>query len=153
MTNVQMLVHITGGRADGTQWPYVGHDKPLKVSKAEAEDLYRAQLARPWPGGDEDEQTVEAAATAQTEALVEAANPPVDQWPPAEPGRMGAPPAPEVEVSEPVESVETEDAGGPPRPGAAKATWVEWAVSQGASEQEANEATKQELMEKYGARP
>src|SRR5690349_7399758 len=90
MTNVQMLVHITGGRADGTQWPHVGHEKPLKVSPAEAEDLYRAQVARPWPGGDEDEQTAEAAAAAQTQALSDAATPAV-QEPAPEPEAEPAP--------------------------------------------------------------
>lgn len=150
MTNVQMLVHITGGRADGTAWPHVGHVKPLKVSKSEAEDLYRAQLARPWPGGDEDEQTAEAAATAQTEALIEAAVPPVEdppaQWPPAEPGRMGVQPEATPEPEQPVE-------GEAPRPAAPKADWIDWAVSQGATEEEASAATKQQLMEQYGARP
>ena len=147
MTNVQMLVHITGGRADGSVWPQVGHDKPLKISQAEAEDLYRAQLARPWPGGDADEQTAEAAATAQTEALVEASEPP-PQWPPAEPGRMG--------VSQPDPEPEQEpeqEAGAAPRPAAPKADWVDWAVSQGATEENANASTKQQLMEQYGARP
>lgn len=146
MTNVQMLVHITGGRSDGTAWPHVGHDKPLKVSKAEAEDLYRAQLARPWPGGDEDEQTAEAAATAQTEALIEAANPPV-QWPPDEPGRMGVqPPAPEPEP-EPEQQPE-----GPPKPAASKADWAAWCASQGATDEWLAAATKQQMMEEYGAR-
>jgi hypothetical protein len=147
MTNVQMLVHITGGRADGSVWPAVGHEKPLKVSKAEAQDLYTAQLARPWPGGDEEEQTAEAAATAQTEALVEAAVPPV-QWPPDEPTRMGAQAEPVAEADEP----EAQDADAP-KPAAPKADWVEWAVSQGADEEEANASTKQQLMEQYGARP
>lgn len=149
MTNVQMLVHITGGRADGSVWPQPGHDKPLKVSKAEAEDLYQAQLARPWPGGDEDEQTAEAAAVAQTEALVEASGPPPAQWPPAEPGRMGTRAA-EPDVAPESDGPAESEA---PRPAAPKGDWVDWAVSQGASEDEANASTKQHLMEQYGDRP
>src|SRR5690348_17728599 len=112
MTNVQMLVHITGGRADGTQWPHVGHDKPLKVSPAEAEDLYRAQVARPWPGGDEDERTAETAAAAQPQA------------PPDDPALA-------------VQETDAEDAPvrvqyGPPRPAASKAEWAQWARQNGA---------------------
>jgi hypothetical protein len=150
MTKVQMLSHITGGRADGTVWPNAGD--PLKVSAAEAEDLYRAQLARPWPGGDEDEQTAEAAAAAQTAALVEAAQPPV-QWPPAEPGRFAVPPEAEAKTSP--EDVADGDETTPdtPRPAASKSEWVAHAVSQGASEEEANAATKADLQERYGARP
>ena len=153
MTNVQMLVHITGGRADGGVWPQPGHDKPLKVSKAEAEDLYLAQLARPWPGGDEDEQTAEAAAIAQTEALIEASGPPAEQWPPAEPGRMGTRSEAEPVTDEPIEEADEPAEAEAPRPAAAKADWVEWAVSQGADEEEANAYTKQQLMERYGGRP
>jgi hypothetical protein len=141
MTNVQMLVHITGGRADGTQWPDVGHDKPLKVSPAEAEDLYRAQVARPWPGGDEDERTAEAAA-AQTEALTEAAAPAVQEVP-------EAPEAP-VEPGEVTEPVQVQ--AGPPRPAASKAEWAQWARQNGASDEWAEAATKQQMMEQYGAR-
>jgi len=135
MTNVQMLVHITGGRADGSVWPQVGHDKPLKVSQAEAEDLYRAQLARPWPGGDEvHEMPAEAAAAAQTETPAEAS------------GAYGIPQA----LPDPEPEQEPDAA---PRPAAPKADWVDWAVSQGATEDEANASTKQQLMEQYGARP
>lgn len=147
MTNVQMLVHVTGGRADGTPWPYVGHDKPLKVSPAEAQDLYRAQLARPWPGGDEDERTDEAAATAQTQALTEAAAPAV-QFPPDEQVREGYNPDPEPA---PV-AVQPEEAG-PPRPASSKAEWAEWARKNGASDEWIEAATKQQMMEQYGARP
>lgn len=129
MTNVQMLVHITGGRADGTVWPHVGHDKPLKVSKAEAEDLYLAQLARPWPGGEED-QAVEAAAEA----------------PQAEP-------EPETEPEPEPEPGPEEVAGSAPRPAAPKSDWVDWAVAHGVPEGEANAYTKQQLMERYGDRP
>jgi len=136
MTNVQMLVHITGGRADGTQWPHVGHDKPLKVSPAEAEDLYHAQVARPWPGGDEDERTAEAAAAAQTQALSEAAAPAVQE------------PDPETDA----EAAPVEVQYGPPRPAASKADWAQWARQNGASEEWIGSATKQEMMEQYGAR-
>lgn len=147
MTNVQMVVHITGGRADGTTWPHVGHDKPLKVSPAEAEDLYRAQLARPWPGGDEDERTPEAAATAQTEALVEQSNPAV-QWPPDEPERAGYDPDPE-----PAPVAEQPQEVSPPRPAAPKAEWAEWCRKNGAGDEWVDAATKQQMMEQYGARP
>ena len=126
MTNVQMLVHITGGRADGTAWPQVGHDKPLKISKAEAEDLYRAQLARPWPGGQDEEPAVVAEEAAPEPAAVEV---------------------------EPEPDVEPVPAGGPPKPVAPKADWIAWAVTQGATEEDASAATKQQLMEQYGARP
>lgn len=147
MTNVQMLVHITGGRSDGTQWPHVGHDKPLRVSPAEAEDLYRAQLARPWPGGDENERTPEAAAAAQTEALVEASEPAV-QWPPEQQVQPGNNPDPE-----PAPVAEPEAPAGPPRPAASKAEWAAWASRNGASDVWVESATKQQMMEQYGARP
>lgn len=153
MTNVQMLVHITGGRADGSTWPFPGHAEPLKVTQAEAEDLYRAQLARPWPGG-EDEP--EAEPVQVPEPPVEVAEPPAEpaqQWPPPEPGRMGVQPPPEPapvpEAAEPVVVAEPV----PPRPGSPKVEWAAWALTRGASEEEAAGLTKQQLMEKYGVRP
>lgn len=142
MTKVQMLTHITGGRADGTVWPNAG--EPLKVSATEAQELYVAQLARPWPGGDEDEQTAEAAATAVTELAVEAAVPPV-----AEPE-----PVPE-QASEPEQEPEQEpetETSEPPRPGASKAEWSDYAASKGANRGWLETATKQQLMEAYGVR-
>lgn len=147
MPKVQMLVHITGGRADGGVWPVAGD--PLNVSDAEAHDLCVAQLARPWPGRDEEEQTVEAAATAQTEALVEASTPPM-QWPPDEPARMGSSPAP---APEPVTVEVPGEETGPPRPASSKAEWAAWCVRNGASEPWVESATKQQMMEQYGARP
>jgi len=134
MTNVQMLVHITGGRADGTQWPDVGHDKPLKVSPAEAEDLYRAQVARPWPGGDDDERAAEAE-TEQAQAMPEEAAPVQETAPEAEP-----------------DSAQVQVQYGPPRPAASKAEWAQWARQKGASDEWVASATKQEMMEQYGAR-
>src|SRR5580765_1043796 len=147
MTNVQMLVHITGGRADGTQWPHVGHEKPLRVSPAEAEDLYRAQLARPWPGGDEEERTPEAAATAQTEALIEASQPAVN-WPPEQQVQEGNNPEPD-----PAPAVAQTEQLQAPRPASSKADWAAWALRNGASEAWVETATKQQMMENYGARP
>lgn len=41
------------------------------------------------------------------------------------------------------------DAGGAPAKSASKGDWVEFAVSQGLSEEDANAATKDELVEKY----
>jgi hypothetical protein len=163
MPKVQMLAHITGGRADGTAWPAAGD--PLKVSDAEAHDLYVAQLARPWPGGDEDEQNAEAAAAAATQAAVEASVPPV-QSPPDEPVREGydpdpepAPVAAEPETAEPESPghVKPADAGpaddDPPRPAASKAEWAQWSRKNGASDEWASAATKQQMMEQYGSRP
>jgi hypothetical protein len=117
---VQMLHYISGGRHDGRDWPAAG--EPLTVPEWEAQDLFLAQLARPWPGGDEPET---------------------------------AAPVPEPEpapVPEPAAGPEAEGQGEAPRPAAPKQDWVDWAVAHGAGEDEANAATKQQLMEAYGER-
>lgn len=44
---VQMLVHISGGRGDGRDWPELGG--VIDVGDEEARDLVRAKLARADP--------------------------------------------------------------------------------------------------------
>jgi hypothetical protein len=148
MPKVQMLTHITGGRADGTVWPNAG--EPLKVSEAEARDLYMAQVARPWPGdpdpepepepGPTEAEVNDAAAATVTEAIQQG-------------GELSVESAPDETADDEPEPDETADQAVPPRPAASKAEWSAWCVRNGATEEWVESATKQQMMENYGARP
>jgi len=134
---MQMTATISGTRGNGEAWPPAG--SPLVVDDWEADHLMAGDLARPWPGAPEPEPETEPEAA-----------PPQDYFRP-----IGAPdpatePAPEPvpEAGIPPEAAD----GGAPKPVQPKADWVAWAVAHGASEQEANEATKAQLMELYGDR-
>lgn len=75
--------------------------------------------------------------------------------PPAEAATSPAAPEPEG-ASEPAAETGTEeeltpDDLYPPAPSASKADWVAFAVENGMPEQEANEATKAQLIEEFGS--
>jgi hypothetical protein len=130
-----MLQQVSGGRYDGTDWPpaFV----PFEVPDNEGEDLLRGGLA------------YRAAAPAPA---------PAPSAPEPGPG-----PAPENVFSGTVTSAgaASAQAGIPdaegqlpdvPKPNDAKQAWVDFAMAHGATEDEANMATKADLMSKYGGR-
>lgn len=129
---VVMRFSISGGRADGRNWPDAGD--PLVLGRDEAEDLIRGGMAYPHPDG--------------YEVADDAVPPPSPEPgpPPPEPVQEAGPPQPE-EAGEPAVPA------GPPVAYAPKQAWVDWAMANGASEDEANMATKAQLMETYGERP
>jgi hypothetical protein len=59
-------------------------------------------------------------------------------------------PTADPSAPEPAAEVEPEAEAGPPAQADNKATWIDWAVSQGADPDEAEALTKAELVEFYG---
>jgi hypothetical protein len=130
---MQMTATISGTRGNGQPWPPAGH--PLTVADWEADQLIAGDLARPWPADPEADPVPAAQPEQQAQQ---------DYFRP-----IGSPDP----VSEPAPEPEPEpDQADAPKPVQPKADWVAWAVAHGASEQEANEATKAQLMEQYGDR-
>ena len=124
MARVQMLQHISGGRGDGTEWPHRGGI--LDCGEDEARDLVSGQLAR-WavePGAEE-------------RAVM-----PADRAELAQDGQT-APPVGDDEGPEP-------ENGSQPLVRDPKQAWVDHAVENGATPEEAAAMTKADLIEKYG---
>jgi len=123
---VRMLFSMSSGRHDGRVWPLPGVN--FEVPDWEGEDLVKGGNAVMVVGADTEPVSV------------------------LEPEPV---PVPEPEPVEAETEVEPEpvSAGGPPRPAAPKAEWIEWAIQQGADQIAAENATKQQLMEIYGQRP
>jgi|SRR5580692_10212333 hypothetical protein len=124
MARVQMLQHISGGRADGTDWPHIG--ALLDCGEAEARELVSGQLAR-WaaePGAEE-------------RAVM-----PADRAELAGDGQTGTA-AGDGEGPEP-------ENGSQPLVRDPKQAWVDHAVEQGAAPEDAAAMTKADLIEKYG---
>lgn len=119
---VRMLTYVSGGRHDGTSWPVAG--TVLVLPEAEARDLIRAEIAVEVPMP---EKTPEPAPDPAPEPASEPARGP-------EPGPVVAP--------------ET----GQPAPADPKQVWIDYAVSQGLSPDEAAAMTKADLMSRYGGR-
>jgi hypothetical protein len=125
---VQLIVTMSGQRADNRPWPAAGH--PLVVEDWEADHLIRGGIARPW--------------------LEPEAEPEQQQW-------MASTPAPDQHVPE-AEVAEEDPETTPlsertcPKPVQPKADWVAWAVASGAPEEDVRDLTKAELMERYGDR-
>jgi len=133
---VIMRFSISGGRHDGREWPPAGEE--LVLGKTEADDLVRGNMAYPHPDG--------------YEVAAHAAPPsgPADSPPSPEPAPGAGPPEARYEAA-------PEPAPEPPSVApvayAPKQAWVDWAMAQGATEDEANMMTKAQLMEAYGDRP
>jgi len=145
MRKVQMLAGISGTRASGEPWPAAGY--ALVVEDWEAEHLYRGQMARPWPGGDD--TPAEHAPAAHKPAEHKPAEHKAEHKPAEHAAHAAHAHAADPAKAEPVHAVTAAEA---PKPAAPKADWVEWAMANGASEDEANMATKAQLMEAYGER-
>lgn len=138
---IRMYHQMSSGRHDGRAWPPPGVD--FEVPDWEGHDLVQGGNAV---------VVSEKETPAYTPPPEVPPGPEPQPWPPYEPGRLAGPaaapePAPEP-AAEPVLGVAPE----PPRPGQPKADWVSWAVSNGVSEEEASQLTKQQLMEAYGQR-
>jgi hypothetical protein len=124
-----------GFRPGGEPWPPAG--APLNVEDWEAASLIRGQLARLWPGEDPAPAAAEetpAPAVVTPEPADVRFDTNIQQWVKIEP--------------EPQEAAQPEA----PKPASPKTDWVNWAIRQGATADEANAATKAELMETYGDR-
>lgn len=124
MAWVQMLVKVSGGRADGSMWPDPWNsDGLLECGDAEAQDLVRAQIAVPAKAPARDPDVPVKSVTAAAPAA----------------------PEPEPEPAPPA-------ADGPPLPSAPKQDWVDYAVAHGEVAATAGAMTKNDLISKYGGR-
>lgn len=147
---VQMVLQVSGGRADGREWPPPWVD--LEVPDAEGEDLVRGGLARrvehrevpPSPRQPEPEPVTVYAPEPGDPGTPEAA-------PVPEPSPAAAGPAPAQEVPAP-EPDKGADEIPVPKPADSKQAWIDYAVSQGTSPEQANDLTKAQLMQVYGGR-
>jgi hypothetical protein len=141
---VEMMLTISGGRADGREWPDAGY--LIEIPEDEAQDLIRARIAvRADPPREPDVPVVPVPSGPPVEAIV------------SEPSATGAGPVPEavpepVPEPEPVTPVAEEDSGDPPKPADPKADWVTYAVAHGANPSDAEASTKVQLMQAYGGR-
>lgn len=115
-----MVVGISGGRGDGTEWPPRGGE--LDVSDEEGVSLCRARLAIPVAAPEPPVETPEQSLAA---AVEQRAEPEPDPEPAPEPG-------------------------GRPSPSAPKAAWVDYAVSRGMIRADAEMLTKQQLIASCG---
>ena len=121
---VAMLVRISGGRGDGTQWPDLG--VPFHVDDAEGAHLCAGGLA--YPVAEEpytETRTVYDAGDVLPEGVSLAFNDTGD-------AESLVPPVPKPIVNSP------------------KAAWVEHAVARGAGYDEAHAMKKSELIARYG---
>jgi hypothetical protein len=123
MARVQMLQHISGGRGDGTEWPHRGGI--LDCGEDEARDLVSGQLARWAVESGAEERAVMPADGPELAAAVPADDSAGDEPPDAENGSQPL-------VRDP------------------KQAWVDHAVENGATPEEAAAMTKADLIEKYG---
>ena len=135
---IRMVIGISGGRHDGRPWPPPGHE--IDVQDHEGQDLIRAHHAV-YVGPSEPPPVP----------------PPVERII-SEPSSTGAGPAPEV-TNVVVHPSGPPDAETPqaeelpvPRPSDPKQSWVDYAISQGATEDQAASMTKNDLMSRYGGR-
>ena len=131
---VRMIIGISGGRHDGREWPAAGHE--IDVPDHEGDDLIRARHAiyvgpSEAPGGT-------AVPPVTSESSPTSAGPSWED----EHDRLEAV-ADGTEEPEPVPE---------PKPGDLRQAWVDYAVSQGATEDQANGMTKVDLMSRYGGR-
>lgn len=137
MRRVKMIFNISGGRADGRAWPNAG--EPLVLDDGEAGDLVRGGMAT-WDEPPGWQPAPPVIPSAPPEAMV------------SEPSRTAAGPAVATEpVPEPPSEPEPERTEAPASY-APKGAWVSWAMAHGATEDEANMATKAQLMEQFGDR-
>ena len=123
MARVQMLLSITGGRADGSAWPSAGQS--LDCEEREAQELVAGKMARWVP---DEERAVIPAGGAETTTAATVAVPAGSETPDAENGSESDTP----QVRDP------------------KQTWVDHAIDQGASEDAVAAMTKADLVAQFG---
>jgi hypothetical protein len=130
---IQMTVQMSGGRYDDRQWPAPWHN--FEVPDEEGRGLIRCGAAMEVVKQDPEPDAPEPAAAEPA-------------WEPL-PSSSAAPapvPDPEPEPAAPAEEIPL------PLPRDPKPAWVEYAVSRGASQAEAEAMTKDQLQAAYGGR-
>jgi len=127
---IQMTVQMSGGRYDDRQWPVPWHD--FEVPDEEGRGLISCGAAMEVVGATQPEKQEAPAPEPAWQPLPSSSNDPVPVPPPL--------------TLEPEEN--------PPVPSNAdpKAAWVEYAVSRGATPEEAESLTKSQLQAAYGGR-
>jgi hypothetical protein len=156
---VRMVVGISGERHDGRRWPLAG--TVITVPDWEAEDLIRGQNAVD-AGQDDDEPAVPPPVPAQArpesqvegERLAAQAAAEHAAWQETLPSPVAPPEVSAVAEISPVARVSAAepDTGIAPPPSAPKQAWIDFAVSQGATADQAGSMTKADLMSRYGGR-
>ena len=124
MARVQMLLSITGGRPDNTEWPAAG--QILDCGDGEARHLVDGGMARWAPG---EERAV---------------------MPPSGAGQAGDAPGADPAAGEPPGPENGSESDGKPLVRDPKQAWVDHAVAGGATPEEAAGMTKADLIEKFG---
>lgn len=125
---IQMIYQMSGGRYDDRSWPLPWHD--FEVPDEEGRGLIRAGAAMEVVGN------VNPAAPEPEPVPVKAA--------PAAPSAPAPAPAPMAKTA--IAEVPQ------PLPSDPKAAWVEYAVSRGVSQTEAESMTKAQLQAEHGGR-
>lgn len=167
---VQMTISISGGRADGRDWPE-RWGAAIDLPAEEAGPLIRAgnAIRVDAPDGAQAADLPSASMTPSpvSEPAASARGPVPSPFPPqlmpaeevaAAPAKLV--PAADPEVSfrmipddeEPDVQPSAADGMNQPKPADAKQVWVDYAMAHGESEDEANMQTKAQLMQKYGGR-
>jgi hypothetical protein len=135
---IAMTLYISGGRADGRDWPDPG--VAFEVPDQEGADLLRAKHAvrvQPPPRSTSS-SPLPGPASVTPAPVSEPAFTAAGPVPEPDPDPLASPPVP---VNPPL-----------PKPYAPKAEWVNYARAHGDSEDAANLATKEALIAKYGGR-
>lgn len=139
---IEMVMHMSGTRANGEKYPPGW--TPFQVEDWEGEHLIRGGMAREAPVPD-----------------WAVPKPPAQDGPKADKGRdWGGSPAPQVPASEPSptaagpqpDPASVMPAAAPPAPGDPKQAWVNYAVTQGMSADDAARMTKADLQSRFGPR-
>lgn len=128
---IAMVIQMSGGRYDDRQWP--GPGIPFEVPDWEGAGLvadHNAVKLYEIPDGEPVPPAVEEPAAAE----------PVPSW------------EDEHDRLEAVADGTVEPQAEPPRPADPKQAWIDYAVTQGASVDEATSMTKIDLMSRYGGR-
>ena len=148
---VQMTITISGGRADGRNWP----DRwgaAIDLSAAEAWPLIRAGNAIQVDAPEKPKPLPPPASLTpapRSEPAATARGPVAASQPAPEPQAIRAWGPEAAPKPEPTPALVDMD---PPKPADPKQAWVDYAMAHGETEDEANMQTKAELMQKYGGR-
>lgn len=129
---IRMVTGISGGRADGRAWPSAGHE--IDVPDHEGADLIRARHAIYVGPAEPPPQPAEVQVVSESSPT-------------------GAGPEPEEPAAE-ESGIPDEETGEipEPKPSDPKQSWIDYAMSRGATEDEANGMTKADLMSRHGGR-
>jgi hypothetical protein len=131
---IQMTVQMSGGRYDDRQWPAPWRN--FEVPDEEGRGLIRCGAAMEVVSDDS------APEQDQPEPIQQPVGPPY----------TASPQTPSLTAEEIAAAQAQEAAKTQPAPGDPKASWVEHAVKQGLSQDEAEGKTKAQLQQEYGGR-